>query len=131
MLHALKEAYGSAVAVLVTSLLFALYHFSQFAFCAPTPAFLLMIGVSALMLASFTLYAGSVLPTLIVHQLAQFFGFATLGDNPFAEDMDRSIASLIMLLFLFGIYEGLFRLIRRAGKGRGSLRKGKEGGLNA
>jgi membrane protease YdiL (CAAX protease family) len=127
MLHGLKRAYGSVVAVLVTSLLFALYHFSQFAFCAPTPTFLLLIGVSALMLASFTLYVGSVLPTLIVHQLAQFFGFATWGDNPFADDLDRTIFSLVTLLFLFGIYEGLFRLIRRAGKGRGSLRKDKEG----
>jgi membrane protease YdiL (CAAX protease family) len=131
MLHELKRAYGSVVAVLVTSVLFSLYHLSQFAFCTPTPAFLLMIGVSALMLASFTLYVGSVLPTLIVHQLAQFVGFAVLGDNPFADDLDRSVYSLVMLLVLFGIYEGLFRLIRRAGRERGSLPRQEQGVADA
>jgi membrane protease YdiL (CAAX protease family) len=126
MLHGLKRAYGSVVAVLVTSLLFALYHFSQFAFCAPTPAFLLLIVVSALMLASFTLYVGSVLPTLIVHQFAHFFYFATLQDNPFAEDLDRFIASVVMLLLLLGIYAGLLKLIGRTGTGRGYPRERRE-----
>jgi membrane protease YdiL (CAAX protease family) len=125
LLHALKEAYGSVVAVLATSFLFCIYHFSQFPFAPPTVEFLLMVFVGGLMLASFTLWAKCVWPTLIVHQLGHFFYFATLQDNPFAEDLDRSVASLIMLLFLFGIYEGLFRLIKRTGRGRGSLRKGQ------
>lgn len=131
MLYTLRRRWGSVVAVLVTSVLFTLYHFSQFAFCAPTAAFLLMIGVSALMLASFTLYVGSVLPTLIVHQLVHFLHFATLQDNPFADDLDRFVVSAVTLLVLFGVYEALLRLIRRGGRGRGSLRKHKQGGANA
>ena len=131
MLYTLRNHWGNVVAVLVTSVLFTLYHFSQFAVSAPTPASLLLIIVSALMLASFTLYVGSVLPTLIVHQLVHFLGFVTLSDNPFADDLDRFVMSLVTLLVFFGIYEGLVRLIRRAGKGRGSLRKDKEGGANA
>jgi membrane protease YdiL (CAAX protease family) len=131
LLHALKNAGGSVVAVLVTSFLFGMYHFSQFSIAPPTVEFLLMVFVGGLMLASFTLWARCVLPTLIVHQLGHFFYFATLQDNPFAEDLDRSVASLIMLLFLFGIYEGLFRLIKRASKGRGGLRQSQEGRADA
>ena len=120
MLHALKDAYGNVVAVLLTSFLFCVYHFSQFFIAAPTFESLLMTFVGGLMLASFTVLSECVLPTLIVHQLVHFFYFATLEDNPFADDFDRSIVTLIMLVFLWGIYEALFRLIRRAGKGQGN-----------
>ena len=75
--------------------------------------FLLKVFVGGLMLAAFTLWARCVLPTLIVHQLGQFFHFAILKDNPFAEDIDRFIPSLVMLLLLLGIYEALFRKIKR------------------
>ena len=131
MLHTLKKACGSVVAVLVTSFLFCIYHFSMFSITSPTAEFLLVVFVGGLILASFTLWVKCVSPTLIVHQLGHFFHFATLQDNPFAEDLDRSVASLIMLLFLFGIYEGLFRLIRRGGKERESLRRGREDGASA
>jgi hypothetical protein len=68
---------------------------------------------------------------LIVYQLVHFLGFVTLSDNPFADDLDRFVMSVVTLLVFFGIYEGLVRLIRRAGNGRGSLRKDKEGRANA
>jgi hypothetical protein len=131
MLHTLKEACGSVVAVLATSFLFCIYHFSMFSITPLTAEFLLVVFVGGLILASFTLWVKCVSPTLIVHQLGHFFHFATLHDNPFAEDLDRFVASLIMLLILFGIYEGLLRLIRRVDKGRTSLRKEKEDRVNA
>jgi membrane protease YdiL (CAAX protease family) len=131
MLHAVKEAFGSVVAVLATSLLFCVYHFATFALAPPTAEFLLKTFVGGLMLAIFTILSQCVLPALIVHQLAQFFHFATLQDNPFAEDLDRFVPTLIMLLVLCGIYERLVKLTGRAGKGGGSLRKGKEGGVSA
>jgi membrane protease YdiL (CAAX protease family) len=131
MLHTLKEACGSVVAVLATSFLFCIYHFSMFSITPPTAEFLLVVFVGGLMLATFTIWSKCVLPTLIIHQVVQFFYFATLQDNPFAEDIDRFVASLIMLPILFGIYEGLLRLIGRVGKGRTSLRKEKENRANA
>lgn len=126
MLHALKNAFGSVVAVLVTSVLFCVYHYATFALAPPTAEFLLKTLVGGVILAAYTLWARSVFPTLIVHQLAQFFHFATLEDNPFAEDLDRFIPSLIMLLILFGIYEGLMRLLRRRrNAGEGSVGGGQ------
>ncbi len=113
MLHTLKEAMGSLVAVLVTSILFCVYHFSMFGVTPTTSEHLLKTLVGGLMLATFTLWVRSVIPTLIIHQLGQFFHFATLESNPFAEDLDRLIPNLVMLLVLFGIYEGLSRLQRR------------------
>jgi membrane protease YdiL (CAAX protease family) len=121
LLHSLKEAYGPLIAVIVTSLLFSVYHLSQFAMTFPTPGFLLMTFVSGLMLAAFTLQVKCVLPTLIVHQMGHFFYFATLQENPFAEDFDRFVASVVMLLFLYGTYEGVFRLLRRRSGKRAEL----------
>jgi membrane protease YdiL (CAAX protease family) len=123
MLHATKGAFGNVVAVLVTSVLFCIYHYAMFAVTPPTSDFLVKTLVGGLILATFTLWAGSVLPTLIVHQLGQFFHFAALQENPFAEDLDRLIPSLIMLVILFGIYEGVVRLLKR----RGSAADGSAG----
>ena len=115
MLHVLRRAYGSIVAVLATSLLFSLYHLSQFLFTPPTLAFLMMTFVGGILFSTFTLWARCVLPTLIVHHLGHFFYFATLDDNPFAEDWDRFVATAVMLLLFFGAYWIVARRADRAG----------------
>ncbi len=130
LLHSLKEAYSPLIAVLATSFLFCIYHLSQFSIAFPTPGFLLMTFVSGLVLAAFTLRVKCVLPTLIVHQLGHFFYFATLRENPFAEDFDRFVASAVMLLFLYGIYEGVYRLIGKSGERRVESDKDERVGVN-
>ncbi|MBN1123037.1 MAG: CPBP family intramembrane metalloprotease [Anaerolineae bacterium] len=130
LLHTLKDASSPLIAVITTSLLFSVYHLSQFEMALPTPGFLLMTFVSGLILAAFTLRVKCVLPTLIVHQLGHFFYFATLQENPFAEDFDRFVASVVMLLFLYGIYEGVFRLVRKSREKRSELDRSEQVSVN-
>jgi hypothetical protein len=108
ILHVYKGAYGPVVAVLVTGVLFSLYHLAEFAFTPPTWQFLLLMFISGGLCSSFTLLVKSVLPTMIAQQIGQFIYFISLEENPFS-GADGVIAIGLLLLICSGIYWVIFR----------------------
>lgn len=113
ILHSVRKVYGSMTAVIVTGLLFSLYHLAEFAFTPLTLNFLFTMFISGILCAAFTFYAQSILPTLIVQQCTQFVYFASLPDNPFA-GVEGVVATTVMLLICTGLYRLLTRTRRIA-----------------
>lgn len=103
LLHTIRNAYGTLAAVLITSVLFSLYHVAEFAFTPPTLNFLLAMFIGSLMCTAFTIYTKSVLPTLIAQQFGQFVHFAAMEDNPFSEPAGL-FANMFLLVLVFGFY---------------------------
>jgi len=108
LLFSITRISNRMVAVIATSLLFSIYHFSQFPFIPLTIHFFLEMFVCALILTSFTLLVDCVLPALIVAQIEQFFYFAARQDNPFSEP-SQSFSGIILVLILLGVYALIFR----------------------
>lgn len=108
ILHVFKKACGSIAAVLITGVLFSLYHIAEFAFTPLTWQFLLLMFVGGVLCSTFTLLIKSVLPTMIAQQIGQFIYFVSLEDNPFSGP-DGVIATGILLLICSGVYMLIFR----------------------
>jgi membrane protease YdiL (CAAX protease family) len=113
MLHTIRRTSGTAVAIVVTSVLFSLYHVAEFAFTPLTWDFLRMMFISGLLCTTFTIVSKSVLPTLIAQQFGQYTYFISLEENPFAGP-DGLISMLLLLIICLGIYAVLSRRMRRA-----------------
>ncbi|MBN2401839.1 MAG: CPBP family intramembrane metalloprotease [Spirochaetes bacterium] len=96
LLYAVKNNSNKIIALLTTSVLFSLYHFSQFPFTPVTFPFLAWMFIWAVMLTALTLINNCVLPTIIVHQFGQFVYFASSKENPFTE-IKSSITSFALL----------------------------------
>ena len=99
---------GRPAAVLVTGLLFSVYHLSQFPFVPLTRRFFAEMFVCAALRAAFTRAVGCVLPALIVAQIEQFFYFAARDDNPFAEPI-QALSVVVLVLLLLGGYTWAYR----------------------
>jgi membrane protease YdiL (CAAX protease family) len=103
MLHALQKTYGTVAAILVTSLLFSLYHIAEFAFMPLSLKSLFMMFIGGLMCAGFTIFSKSVLPTLIAQQFGQFVHFIAQEENPFG-DPGGLLANTMLLVVCLTIY---------------------------
>ncbi len=108
LLFAIKRSGNKPAAVIATSLLFSVYHVSQFPFIPMTWQFFAEMFICALLLTTFTLLADCVLPALIVAQVEQFFYFAARTDNPFS-DPRQAFTGVFLVLILVGGYELLSR----------------------
>jgi len=108
LLFAITKVGNKLVAVIVTSLLFSVYHVSQFPFIPLTFKFFTEMFVCAVILTSFTLLVDCVLPALIVAQIEQFFFFAARRDNPFS-DPAQAVSGVVLVLLLWGVYSWVFR----------------------
>lgn len=108
ILHVFKKVYGSIAAVLITGVLFSLYHLAEFAFTPLTWQFLSLMFLGGVLCSTFTLLIKSVLPTMIAQQFGQFIYFISLEDNPFSEP-GGVIATGMLLLICSGVYMVIFR----------------------
>jgi len=108
ILHSLKEKYGSVMSILITGLLFSIYHLSEFAFTPISMEFLLLMFISGCLCGVFTIYSGCILPTLIVQQFGQFFYFISLDNNPFSGEMGV-IFNLLLFIICFTVYKLVWR----------------------
>lgn len=108
ILHVFKKAYGPIVAVLITGVLFSLYHIAEFAFTPLTWQFLSLMFLGGVLCSTFTLLIKSVLPTMIAQQIGQFLYFVSLEDNPFSGP-GGVIATGMLLLICSGVYMLIFR----------------------
>ena len=114
ILHAVRREYGPVAAVLVTGILFSAYHLSEFAFTPLTAVFLLKMFAGGAACAAFTLYTGSVFPTLVAQQIGQFVYFISLEDNPF-EGPGGLIVIAILFVVCYTVYSFIYRRSIRTG----------------
>lgn len=112
LLFAVKNYSNKFIAVIITSILFSIYHFSQYQFIPITINFFTLMFLWSLILTSLTFINNSVLPTIVIHQFGQFVYFSSSNNNPFAE-INNSIYNFIMLGSIFIIYILIFKTKRK------------------
>jgi len=108
ILHVFKREYGPIAAVLVTGFLFSVYHLSEFAFTPLTAGFLIKMFVGGVLCAGFTVFTGSVFPTLVAQQIGQFMYFVSLDDNPF-KGPDGVIIIGILFVVCYAVYSFVYK----------------------
>lgn len=98
------QKYGNLTAIIVTSILFSMFHLNLVQFVPP-----ILIGF---VLAFITIKSKSIFPSIIAHMFNNTVAFAM----SFMTSTDSILQNVIMIIYMFGSLLGLIFFIRKYGK---------------
>lgn len=98
------QKYGNLTAIIVTSILFSMFHLNLVQFVPP-----ILIGF---LLAFITIKSRSIVPGIIAHMFNNTVAFAM----SFMPSIEITLQSIILIIYTFGSFLGLMFFIKKYGK---------------